>query len=100
MRRSKAKNCEDDFDEYQQQLNFSEQAQITSLENRNRLLALHLAMMIDSGQITEAMAILENKCGEDTFSEAEKDVKLLMFSLKGILKSNFGKTRQEREEGL
>ena len=37
---------------------------------------------------------------DNDFTDLEKDVKLLMTSLLGILKKNFGKSEQEKTRGL
>lgn len=57
-------------------------------------------MMIDSGEIKDAMIVLEVLIRKDKYSENEKDIKLLEYSLLGILKKNFGKTPNEKTEGL
>ncbi len=57
-------------------------------------------MLIDDGQIDEAKYVLDNFLQENDFSENEKDIKLLMYSLSGILKKNFCKNHDEEIEGM
>ena len=70
------------------------------LSNIKRLDGLRLAIMIDNGELQQAKDVLERYQRKDEFTESEKDVKLLVQSLLGILKKNFGDSEKERREGM
>ena len=48
----------------------------------------------------EAKDILESLNETDVYNENEQDVKLLVKSLLGLLKKNFGKSHEENIEGI
>ena len=56
--------------------------------------------MIDKGEIEKAKSILSTMYEDIPFTENEKDIKLLIHSLLGILKKNYGRTHEEQIEGL
>ena len=51
-----------------------------------RLEALRIAIMIDNGKIAEAHTQLESLYELDDFTEYEKDIKMLVYSMLGIIK--------------
>ena len=69
------------------------------MSNIKRLDGLRLAIMIDNGKLKEAKDVLEMFNNGDEFAESEKDIKLLVQSLLGILKKNFGTSEEEKREG-
>lgn len=83
-------------------MNFQNQAlgDASDVSNVKRLDGLRLAIMIDNGKLQEAKDVLESFHKNDEFSESEQDIKLLVQSLLGILKKNFGVSEEEREEGM
>jgi len=56
--------------------------------------------MIDKGEIEKAKSILSTMYEEGAFTENEKDIKLLIHSLLGILKKNYSQTHEEHIEGI
>ena len=52
-------------------------------------------MLIDSNKIGDAIIVLDEVTKEH-FSEDEKDIELLLTSLHGILKKNFGRSAEEK----
>jgi len=56
--------------------------------------------MIDHGKIQDAKEMLSSLRSKNDYKLNEKDTKLLITSLLGILKRNYGSTNQEKEEGL
>jgi hypothetical protein len=62
---------------------------------KKRLLGLEIAIMIDKGEIKSSILKLEKLHEEDDFTENEKDVKILITSLLGILKKSLGKNQKE-----
>ena len=70
------------------------------MSNIKRLDGLRLAIMIDNGELQQAKDVLERYQRRDEFTESEKDVKLLVQSLLGILKKNFGDSEKEKREGM
>ena len=83
-------------------LNILSDNQSTSdvLSSLKRLEGLRAAIMIDHGKIEDAKEMLSSLANKNDYKLKEKDTKLLITSLLGILKRNFGSTNQEREEGL
>ena len=56
-------------------------------------------MLIDANRINEALLALEG-ISTNHYSDHEKDIELLLTSLHGILKKNFGRTQEEKTHGL
>jgi len=70
------------------------------LSSLKRLEGLRAAIMIDHGKIQDAKEMLSSLRSKNDYKLNEKDTKLLITSLLGILKRNYGSTNQEKEEGL
>lgn len=83
-------------------LNMCSDNQNTSniLSSLKRLEGLRAAIMIDHGKLQDAKEMLSSLSSVNDYKPNEKDTKLLITSLLGILKRNYGSTNQEREEGL
>ena len=62
------------------------------LSSQKRLQVLALAAIIDDGRLREASISLEYLYKLDNFTESEKDVKVMVSSLHGLLLKNFAKT--------